>query len=66
MSLICKTFANFIPAGLKLNPEKCVFEVKKGKFLGFLVSTKCMKLTRAKSKLSFEWSRQIQKRGLNG
>jgi hypothetical protein len=25
---------------LKLNPEKCVFGVKKGKFLGCLVSTK--------------------------
>jgi hypothetical protein len=35
-----ETFANFRQAGLKLNPEKCVFEVKKGKFLGCLVSTK--------------------------
>jgi hypothetical protein len=35
-----ETFANFIQAGLKLNPEKCVFGVKKGKFLGCLVSTK--------------------------
>jgi hypothetical protein len=26
--------------GLKFNPRKCVFEVKKGKFLGCLVSTK--------------------------
>jgi hypothetical protein len=34
------TFANFRQAGLKLNPEKCVFGVKKGKFLGCLVSTK--------------------------
>jgi hypothetical protein len=33
------TFANFRQAGLKLNPEKCVFGVKKGKFLGCLVST---------------------------
>jgi hypothetical protein len=32
--------ANFRKAGLKLNLEKCVFEVKKGKFLGCLVSTK--------------------------
>jgi hypothetical protein len=32
-----ETFANFRQAGLKLNPEKCVFGVKKGKFLGFLV-----------------------------
>jgi hypothetical protein len=35
-----ETFANFRQAGLKLNPEKCVFKVKKGKFLGFMVSTK--------------------------
>ena len=35
-----ETFANFKRAGLKLNPEKCVFGVKKGKFLGCLVSTK--------------------------
>jgi hypothetical protein len=35
-----ETFANFRKAGLKLNPEKCVFGVKKGKFLCCLVSTK--------------------------
>jgi hypothetical protein len=35
-----ETFSNFRQAGLKLNPEKYVFEVKKGKFLGCLVSTK--------------------------
>jgi hypothetical protein len=35
-----ETFANFRQAGIKLNPEKCVFGVKKGKFLGCLVSTK--------------------------
>jgi hypothetical protein len=35
-----ETFANFKRAGLKLNPEKCVFGVKKGKFLGCFVSTK--------------------------
>jgi hypothetical protein len=35
-----ETFANFRQAGHKLNLEKCVFGVKKGKFLGCLVSTK--------------------------
>jgi hypothetical protein len=35
-----ETFANFRKAGLKLNLKKCVFGVKKGKFLGCLVSTK--------------------------
>jgi hypothetical protein len=35
-----ETFANFRKVGLKLNLEKCVFGVKKGKILGCLVSTK--------------------------
>jgi hypothetical protein len=35
-----ETFANIRRADLKLNPEKWVFGVKKGKFLGCLVSTK--------------------------
>ena len=35
-----ETFANFRQASLKLNPEKCVFGVKKGKFLSCVVSTK--------------------------
>jgi hypothetical protein len=57
-----ETFANFRQVGLKLNPERCVFGVKKGKFLGCLVS----KLTQIRLKLSFRWSRQIQRRWLNG
>jgi hypothetical protein len=43
-----ETFANFRRAGLKLNPEKCVFGVKKGKFLGCLVSTKGIKANPSK------------------
>jgi hypothetical protein len=35
-----ETFANVRKACLKLNPKKCVLGVKKGKFLGCLVSTK--------------------------
>jgi hypothetical protein len=35
-----ETFANFRKAGLKLNLEKYVFKVMKGKFLRCLVSTK--------------------------
>jgi hypothetical protein len=38
-----ETFSNFRLASIKLNPEKCVFRVKKGKFLGCLVSTKGIK-----------------------
>jgi hypothetical protein len=51
-----ETFANFRQAGLKLNPEKCVFGVKKGKF----------QLTQARLKLSFVWNRQAQRKELNG
>jgi hypothetical protein len=43
-----ETFANFRQASLKLNPEKCVFGVKKGKFLGCLVSTKGIKANPSK------------------
>ena len=31
-----ETFANFRKINLKLNPEKCVFGVPSGSFLGFL------------------------------
>jgi hypothetical protein len=31
---IKETFANLRKAGLRLNPEKCVFRVSKGKMLG--------------------------------
>jgi hypothetical protein len=43
-----ETFSNFRRVGLKLNPEKCVFGVKKDKFLGFLVSTKGIKANPSK------------------
>jgi hypothetical protein len=35
-----ETFANVRKASLKLNLKKCVFRMKKGQFLGCLVSTK--------------------------
>ena len=35
-----ETFINFRRAGLKLNPEKSIFRIEKGKFLGCLVSRK--------------------------
>jgi hypothetical protein len=40
ISDLAETFANLRAANLKLNPEKCVFEIHKGKVLGCLVSTK--------------------------
>jgi hypothetical protein len=35
---LAKTFANMREARLRLNPEKCVFGVRRGKILGYLVS----------------------------
>jgi hypothetical protein len=35
---LAETFANMWDARLRLNPEKCVFDVRKGKILGYLVS----------------------------
>jgi hypothetical protein len=58
-------FANFRQAGLKLNREKCVFGVKKSKFLGCLVSTKGIEANPCKIEAILGWSRQIQRRGLN-
>jgi hypothetical protein len=40
ISDLAETFANLRAANLKLNPEKCVFRIHKGKVLGCLVSTK--------------------------
>lgn len=38
-----ETFANFREANLKLNPEKCVFGVTKGKMLGYIVTAEGIK-----------------------
>jgi hypothetical protein len=40
ISDLSKTFANIREANLKLNPEKCIFGVTRGKVLGCLVSSK--------------------------
>jgi hypothetical protein len=40
ISNLVETFTNLRVANLKLNPEKCVFGIHKGKVLGCLVSTK--------------------------
>jgi hypothetical protein len=45
-----ETFANFRKVGLKLNSEKYVSGVKKGKFLGCLVSTKAIEANPSKIK----------------
>jgi hypothetical protein len=61
-----ETFTNFKQAGLKSNLEKCVFGVKKGKFLGCLVSTMGIKANPSKIEAILWMDYQIQKRGLNG
>jgi hypothetical protein len=40
ISDLAETFANLRAANLRLNPEKCVFDIHKGKVIGCLVSTK--------------------------
>jgi hypothetical protein len=40
ISDLSETFANMCETNLKLNPEKCIFRVTRGKVLGCLVSTK--------------------------
>jgi hypothetical protein len=40
ISDLIETFANLRAANLRLNPEKCVFGIHKGKVFGCLVSTK--------------------------
>jgi hypothetical protein len=40
VSDLAETFANMRRARLKLNPDKCVFGVTKGKILGCLISAK--------------------------
>jgi hypothetical protein len=40
ISDLAETFINMHEARLKLNTEKCIFEITRGKVLGCLVSTK--------------------------
>jgi hypothetical protein len=50
ISDLAETFANMREAKLKLNPEKCVFGVTRGKVLSCLVSTKGIKANSDKRK----------------
>jgi hypothetical protein len=58
-----ETFANFRQAGRKLNPEKCVFGVKKGKFLGCLVSTKGIEANPSKIEAILQMEPPSMKKG---
>jgi hypothetical protein len=58
-----ETFANFRRAGLKLNLEKYVFGVKKGKFLGCLVSTKGIEANPSKIQAIFRMEPPKSRKG---
>jgi hypothetical protein len=58
-----ETFANFKQAGVKLNLEKCVFGVKKGKFLGCLVSTKGIEVNPSKIEAILRMESPCSKKG---
>jgi hypothetical protein len=61
-----ETFANFRQASLKLNLEKCVFGMKKGKFLGCLVSTKGIEAIPSKIEAILRMEPPNSKKGHNG
>lgn len=46
--ILQETFENLTKSGLKLNPEKCIFGIKKVKLLGCLVSTKGIEVKQKK------------------
>jgi hypothetical protein len=54
ISDLVETFANLRAANLRLNPEKCVFGIHKGKVLGCLVSTKGIEVNPNKIKALIE------------
>ena len=45
-----ETFANLIEARLKLNPEKCVFGVSRGKVLGYIIGPEGIRANPDKTK----------------
>jgi hypothetical protein len=47
---LVKTFANMREDRLHLNPDKCVFDIHKGKVLGYLVSRKGIEANLKQSK----------------
>jgi hypothetical protein len=47
---IMETFTDLKKAGLKLNPEKCVFKVSKGKMLSYIISAEGIRANPNKTK----------------
>jgi hypothetical protein len=56
---LVETFANLRSANLKLNPDKCVFGIQKGKVLGCLVSTKGIEANPYKIKAFVEMQKPV-------
>jgi phage FluMu protein gp41 len=59
ISDLAETFANLGAANLRLNPEKCVFGIHKGKVLECLVSTKGIKANLDKIKALIEMQNPV-------
>jgi hypothetical protein len=59
ISDLAETFANLRAANLRLNPEKCVFGIHKGKVLGCLVSTKGIEANPEKIKALIEMQDRV-------
>jgi hypothetical protein len=64
ISDLAKTFANMRRVGLKLNQEKCVFGVTKGKSLGCLILAKKIEENPNKIKRPGRWKSQKQKKDI--
>jgi hypothetical protein len=45
-----ETFANLREAGLKLNPDKCVFGVSRGQMLGYIIGPEGIRANLEKKK----------------
>jgi hypothetical protein len=57
-----ETFANLRSAGLKLNLEKCVFGVSKGKMLGYIISSEGIRANLDKTKAIMSMAKPVNKK----
>ena len=59
-----KTFANLRKHELKLNPEKCVFRVRRGKLLGCMITERVIEANPVKIKAIKRMQPPMTKRGV--
>jgi hypothetical protein len=57
-----ETFANLRAAGLKLNPEKCISGVSKGKMLGYIICAEGIKANPDKAKAIMTMAEPLTKK----